>query len=219
VTDWRRSLRRVFADAGADGNPHMFSHSFATDLLTRGLAVEDAAILLGHSSPSSSLSTMRISSRRGGTDSQRGCGCCGVLEGRTPNDSDAVRRAQIPMGFETVANVFEDAVGRGLSDSAVKKQKASEWAANDDRVDNLHSLLHGPVEERPPEPFQAALDLRDFRHKAPSEVEVACAHRIDRCASDLLTVVLKIRAAVVTRALVNPPGPRLPGTSEDLCSV
>lgn len=51
VADWQRSLRRVFAEAGVDGNPHMFRHTFATDLLTRGVPIEDVAILLGHSSP------------------------------------------------------------------------------------------------------------------------------------------------------------------------
>jgi hypothetical protein len=32
-------------------NPHMFRHTFATDLLTSGVPIEEVAILLGHSSP------------------------------------------------------------------------------------------------------------------------------------------------------------------------
>jgi integrase/recombinase XerD len=57
VADWQRSLRRVFALAKVDGNPHMFRHTFATDLLMGGksgkhpVPIEDVAILLGHSSP------------------------------------------------------------------------------------------------------------------------------------------------------------------------
>ena len=48
VADWQRSLKRVFADAKVSGNAHMFRHTFATDLLTRGVPIEDVAILLGH---------------------------------------------------------------------------------------------------------------------------------------------------------------------------
>ena len=51
VADWQRSLKRVFADAKVSGNAHMFRHTFATDLLTRGVPIEDVAILLGHASP------------------------------------------------------------------------------------------------------------------------------------------------------------------------
>ncbi len=51
VADWQRSLRRVFADAGVTGNAHMFRHTLATELLTRGVPIEDVAILLGHSGP------------------------------------------------------------------------------------------------------------------------------------------------------------------------
>lgn len=51
VADWQRSLRRLFESAKVTGNPHMFRHTFATDLLTRGVPIEDVAILLGHSSP------------------------------------------------------------------------------------------------------------------------------------------------------------------------
>ena len=51
VADWQRSLKRVFADAKVSGNAHMFRHTFATGLLTRGVPIEDVAILLGHASP------------------------------------------------------------------------------------------------------------------------------------------------------------------------
>ncbi|MDO8430781.1 MAG: site-specific integrase [Candidatus Binatus sp.] len=51
VADWQRSLRRVFEDAKITGNAHMFRHTFATDLLARGVPIEDVAILLGHATP------------------------------------------------------------------------------------------------------------------------------------------------------------------------
>ena len=51
VADWQRALRRVFTRAKVTGNPHMFRHTFATDLLSRGVPIEDVAILLGHASP------------------------------------------------------------------------------------------------------------------------------------------------------------------------
>jgi integrase len=51
VADWQRALRRVFKDAKVKGHPHMFRHTFATDLLARGVPIEDVAILLGHATP------------------------------------------------------------------------------------------------------------------------------------------------------------------------
>ena len=51
VADWQRALRRVLKDAKVTGNPHMFRHTFATDLLSRGVPIEDVAILLAHGSP------------------------------------------------------------------------------------------------------------------------------------------------------------------------
>jgi integrase len=51
VSVWERTLRRLFALASVKGNPHMYRHTFATDLLIRGVPIEDVAILLGHSSP------------------------------------------------------------------------------------------------------------------------------------------------------------------------
>jgi integrase len=51
VADWQRSLKRVFTDAKVSGNAHMFRHTFSTDLLARGVPIEDVAILLGHGMP------------------------------------------------------------------------------------------------------------------------------------------------------------------------
>jgi integrase len=47
----QRSMRRVFGEAKVTGNAHMFRHTFATDLLTKGVPIEDVAILLGHATP------------------------------------------------------------------------------------------------------------------------------------------------------------------------
>jgi integrase len=44
-------MRRVFGEAKVTGNAHMFRHTFATDLLTKGVPIEDVAILLGHATP------------------------------------------------------------------------------------------------------------------------------------------------------------------------
>ncbi|MBI2187240.1 MAG: tyrosine-type recombinase/integrase [Acidobacteria bacterium] len=50
VADWQRALRRLFELAEVTGNPHMFRHTFATDLLSRGIPIEDVSALLGHKS-------------------------------------------------------------------------------------------------------------------------------------------------------------------------
>lgn len=50
VADWQRALRRLFELADVTGNPHMFRHTFATDLLARGIPIEDVSVLLGHKS-------------------------------------------------------------------------------------------------------------------------------------------------------------------------
>jgi integrase len=50
VADWQRALRRLFDIADVTGNPHMFRHTFATDLLSRGIPIEDVSVLLGHKS-------------------------------------------------------------------------------------------------------------------------------------------------------------------------
>ena len=50
VADWQRALRRLCKIADVTGNPHMFRHTFATDLLARGIPIEDVSVLLGHKS-------------------------------------------------------------------------------------------------------------------------------------------------------------------------
>jgi integrase/recombinase XerD len=50
VADWQRALRRLFLLAKVKGNPHMFRHTFATSLLTKGIPIEDVSVLLGHRS-------------------------------------------------------------------------------------------------------------------------------------------------------------------------
>jgi hypothetical protein len=41
AADWQRSLRWVFAGAEVTGNPHIFQHTFATDLLCAAFPIED----------------------------------------------------------------------------------------------------------------------------------------------------------------------------------
>ena len=50
VADWQRAIRRLFEIAKVTGHPHMFRHTFATDLLSRGIPIEDVSALLGHRS-------------------------------------------------------------------------------------------------------------------------------------------------------------------------
>jgi integrase len=50
VADWQRAIRRLFEIAEVVGHPHMFRHTFATDLLSRGIPIEDVSVLLGHKS-------------------------------------------------------------------------------------------------------------------------------------------------------------------------
>jgi integrase len=50
VADWQRALRRLFELADVTGNPHMFRHTFATALLSKGVPIEDVSVLLGHKS-------------------------------------------------------------------------------------------------------------------------------------------------------------------------
>ena len=50
VADWQRAIRRLFEIAHVTGHPHMFRHTFATDLLARGIPIEDVSALLGHKS-------------------------------------------------------------------------------------------------------------------------------------------------------------------------
>jgi integrase len=50
VADWQRAIRRLLEIADVSGHPHMFRHTFATDLLSRGIPIEDVSVLLGHKS-------------------------------------------------------------------------------------------------------------------------------------------------------------------------
>jgi hypothetical protein len=51
VADWRRLLRPMIEEAKVTENAHMFRHTFTTDRLTKGVPIEDVAILLGHARP------------------------------------------------------------------------------------------------------------------------------------------------------------------------
>ena len=48
---WRRRLAQVFATADIScGTPHRFRHTFAVDLLTKGVETKNVSLLLGHDS-------------------------------------------------------------------------------------------------------------------------------------------------------------------------
>ncbi|MGO9265557.1 MAG: tyrosine-type recombinase/integrase [Candidatus Binataceae bacterium] len=50
VRNWQRTLKRLFKTTGVKGYAHKFGHYFSVNLLTRGVSIEDVAVLLGHSS-------------------------------------------------------------------------------------------------------------------------------------------------------------------------
>jgi len=51
LTEWQERLKKVFCIAGfVNGHGHRLRDTFAVDLLTRGVSLQDVSVLLGHSS-------------------------------------------------------------------------------------------------------------------------------------------------------------------------
>lgn len=50
VSDWQRSLAKLFTLAGVKGHAHRFRDTFSVDLLKAGVPLESVSVLLGHSS-------------------------------------------------------------------------------------------------------------------------------------------------------------------------
>lgn len=71
-----RLVRRLRARTGIEFTPHQFRHSYATDLLRRGVAVEVVQHLLGHASISTTIDTY---SHLGIEDARRALVAAGVL--------------------------------------------------------------------------------------------------------------------------------------------
>jgi integrase/recombinase XerD len=71
-----RLVRRLRARTGIEFTPHQFRHSYATDLLRRGVAVEVVQHLLGHASISTTVDTY---SHLGIEDARRALVAAGVL--------------------------------------------------------------------------------------------------------------------------------------------
>lgn len=71
-----RLVRRLRARTGIEFTPHEFRHSYATDLLRRGVAVEVVQHLLGHASISTTVDTY---SHLGMEDARRALVAAGVL--------------------------------------------------------------------------------------------------------------------------------------------
>jgi integrase/recombinase XerD len=71
-----RLVRRLRARTGIEFTPHQFRHSYATDLLRRGVAVEVVQHLLGHASISTTADTY---SHLGVEDARRALVSAGVL--------------------------------------------------------------------------------------------------------------------------------------------
>jgi integrase len=63
---WRRKLNRAFVKAGVlHATPHRFRHTFAVELLLRGVPLESVSILLGPTARASLKSIMQHGSDRG----------------------------------------------------------------------------------------------------------------------------------------------------------
>jgi integrase/recombinase XerD len=76
-----RLIRRLRVRTGIEFTPHQFRHSYATDLLRRGVAVEVVQHLLGHASISTTVDTY---SHLGIEDARRALVTAGVLAGPQP---------------------------------------------------------------------------------------------------------------------------------------
>jgi integrase len=50
VSNWQRTLGKLFKLAGMEGHAHRFRDTFATALLAKGVSLENVSILLGHDS-------------------------------------------------------------------------------------------------------------------------------------------------------------------------
>ena len=71
-----RLVRRLRARTGIEFSPHQFRHSYATELLRRGVAVEVVQHLLGHASISTTVDTY---GHLGMEDARRALVAAGVL--------------------------------------------------------------------------------------------------------------------------------------------
>jgi len=76
-----RLVRRLRADTGIEFSPHLFRHSYATDLLRRGVPPEVVQKLLGHASISTTIDTY---SHLGAEDARRALVAAGVLSEVSP---------------------------------------------------------------------------------------------------------------------------------------
>lgn len=82
-----RLARRLRVRTGIEFTPHQFRHSYATELLRRGVAVEVVQHLLGHASISTTVDTY---SHLGIEDARRALVAAGVLATAAPSGPEAV---------------------------------------------------------------------------------------------------------------------------------
>jgi integrase len=47
--EWWRTLKKIFKAGGVDAHPHMLRDTFAVEMLSAGVSLEEVAVLLGHS--------------------------------------------------------------------------------------------------------------------------------------------------------------------------
>jgi hypothetical protein len=70
---WPRGRASRLSPSGSGRNPTMFLHTLATDLLSRGIPIEDASELLGTSPAGSQSRTIRTGSRHDESGSKNYC--------------------------------------------------------------------------------------------------------------------------------------------------